>query len=202
MMAIVDDKTLRVQGKVDYSLLEKFLHQSVTSNDHSDWFFIDYSPSDFPLKTKFDLLFSSRHIPQPVSVLIDKVYDSFGHYLKAGIPKGFKTVCQLSFAAQIPIAFQQLPTLKGWKSSPDDVLLTSLENMEFNNFPELVEDLITMIKFDLQENYYLKADKITKKEFLSRLADIGLKDSERLLTFLTQQGLIKQENEEDLVLNA
>ncbi len=206
MMAIIDDKTLRVQGRVDRPLLEKFMGKPSKSENNSEWFFIDSSPSDFPLKSNFDLFFSSsnKSIPKSNSeILIESVYDSFGNLFEEGIPKGYKTVCKLTFTNGIPAEFQELPVLQGWKPSSDEILITSIASIEFNVFPELLEDFIKIIKSDLKENYYSNSQIINKKEFLKRLDNkFHLKDSENFLTFLTLSGLIKQENnEEELVLN-
>lgn len=205
-MAIIDDKTLKVQGRVDETLLEKFMGMPSKAENNSEWFFIDYSPSDFALKSKFDLFFLSSNksiLKSNSQIAIENVCDSFGNFIEEGIPKGYKTVCQFAFTNGIPKEFQRLPPLKGWKPSSEEILITSVESFEFNVFPELVHDLIKIIMLDLQENYYRDSHIINKKEFLKQLNNkFHLKDPENLLTFLTLTGMIKQENnEEELVLS-
>lgn len=206
MMAIVNDKTLRVQGKVDPVLLQKFLRTSeaVEMEETSGWFFIDYSPTDFSLKTAFNLFFSSsRKIPDLTSVIsIETVYDSFGHLLEEGIPKGFKTIVKLRFSNRMPGIFGELPVLKGWQPTANEILMTSTENIEFNVFPELLNDLAQFMVSDLQENYYPNSRKIGKKEFINSLTKSGLKNSENLLAFLTLGGFIREDNNEvELILH-
>lgn len=130
------------------TLLGKFMGTYSKGENNSEWFFISYSPSDFPLKSKFDLFFlsSNKSIPKYNSpIVIENVYDSFGNLLREGIPKGYKTVCQFTFTNGIPKEFQELPVLKGWKPSAEEILIISLESFEFNVFPELLDDLIKII---------------------------------------------------------
>lgn len=142
MTAIIDDKILKVQGRVDKTLLQKFIGRSLHAENNSEWFFIDYSPSGFPLRSNFHLFFlsSNRSLPKSnSSILIDLVYDSFGNLLNEGIPEGYKTVCKFTFTNGIPKEFQELPVLKGWKRTPDEILITFRGLIkEENNKEELV----------------------------------------------------------------
>lgn len=198
-MVLINDKTLRIQGKVDVTDVAVFLNkpEGESREKATGWFFIDYSPADFPLQTVFNLSFSANGKALSSStIILDAVCDSFGHFLKDGIPKGYKTAARFRFPGGLPEAFAALPLLKGWQPADNEILLTNTENIQLNNLPELLNDLAQFMVSDLQQNRYPHATKIGKQEFLNELKKSRLKNAEDLLAFLSVGGFIRQDENE------
>lgn len=203
MMAIVSHEALRVLGRVAPSVLSKFLNEDRAADAGNDrWFFLDYSPADFPLRTSFDLCFSAsgKMLTAVGNVSLEAVYDSFGHFFEDGIPKGYKTIAKLSFAESVPPAFNALPFLQGWLPNGKEILMTNTQNTAMNNLPELINDLAQLAVSDIQA-YYTANQKISKQDFINLLRKSGLKNSEEVLRFLTLGGFVKEDrNEVELVV--
>jgi hypothetical protein len=195
---IIGDKVLRVQGKIEYSILTKLLGGKLESKSDANWFFIDYSPSDIPLKSKFDLLLSSegKVSKSPSDIIIETVFDSFGNLLN-GIPRGYKTAVQLSFTNKVPRPFQNLPSLKGWKSTPEEIMITNIEDNKFDEYPEIWDDVYKLMIYDFKHSSP-QWNKMNKNEFFDRLKLLGIEDYESFLTVFTNMGLIKEGNREEL----
>jgi hypothetical protein len=195
---IIGDRVLRVQGKIEHSILTKLLGDKLESESDSDWFFIDYSPSDIPLKSKFDLLLSSegKVSKSPSDIIVETVIDSFGNLLN-GIPRGYKTVVKLGFTNKIPQLFQSLPSLKGWKSTLEEIMITNIEDNKFDEYPDIWDDVYKLMISDLKHTSP-HWDKMNKNEFFDRLKYLGIEDYESFLTVFTNMGLIKEGNREEL----
>lgn len=204
-MALVNDKTLCLQGRVEPGLLPNLLGAlSIGSDEDHAWFFVDYSTADFPLKSTFNLFFSPAGKPlNTISVAsLEAVYDSFGHLLEEGIPRGYKTVSRFAFPDGLPPALEALPVLKEWHPTGSEILLANTGDIEMNKFPVLLGDLAHFLVSGFQERYPSKLQKIDKNEFIKSLKESGFKDSENLLAFLTLGGYVRQtEDEVELVSN-
>lgn len=204
-----DDKKLRVLGIVDSRLLFQFLNKDV-GGENALWVFIDFSSYDLPLGFQFEYTgFEGNQSRLDTTIIkLTSVYDSFGHNLKDGIPKGFKTVCELTFHPAIPARFRNLPSLTGWQPTKEAIDLTSLQSTKFKEeiSPQVLEMFLHM--FYVNDLSGLKSTSIGKSEFYDILSskyfnrnnDFHSRMNE-IMRLLVSKGFVKQdEDQEKLVI--
>jgi len=194
MLLLVDNKTLRVLGRIDHSLLKKFLHDDVKIEENSDYFFIDYSTIDFNLSYTFDLFSFSDTINIGCTITISKVYDSFGNFLTEGIPQGFKTICYLTFFPKVPQSFRNLPILKGWEINNYSISLINSKDISSNEIANILEDLLILIYDDFKNISSSTVNRISKRELIKHITDkYHIRDSNEIISIMTRKGLIRED---------
>jgi hypothetical protein len=210
MMILADDKRLRVLGKVDLSLLSKFLNEEVREENNAIWSFVDFSSYDVPLGFEFEFFRDekSNSLIDNFKIRLERVYDSFGHNLENGIPRGFKTICKLVFYPEIPLKFKKLPVLKGWHPTKEAILLIGLQNakIEEDINPDTLEAFIYMLYINDLSNFKYKT--IGKSEFYNLLSSKYHTDNKKfninideIIKLLFSKGLVKHDvDKEKLVV--
>ncbi len=176
----VANKYLQIQGFVDKEVLSELLGKSKFTKPNTYWVFIDYSPQEFKLNSKFDIILEGedkKMSPHFYNIKLLTVLDQFGNHLES-LQEGWKTICRLEFLGNLPTSFKMLPVLQTWKHNKDNVkianhkdLVIDTNNISTNVYSQVFRELLSLA---------LNTDKINKKEFLSSMKNIYMENSDEM----------------------
>lgn len=201
---------LKLLGKVNKRVIRKLVSPSNIEKENSNWFFIDYSPSEISVNNQFDTLLESANkslIPGKFIIKLTMVLDQFGNKLDS-LPKGFQTIGRLQFDSEIPKAIRNLPTLTTWEYNPTAISIAKHENIKVLYDNILIAELFkkTPIGFtDLFLSYNNSDLKVTQPLFIEILALLFKTDriiAATILDDLLSKGHIKSNENKELELIA
>ena len=208
MIIEAENKKLRVLGKVDLNQLSALMKKELFQDPNKLWVFADYSNDDIGKEFKFDFFQpqGGESMIEDFIVEISEVYDSFGHNLNGKIPKGSKTICQLSFLPSIPTHFHNLPVLKGWQSTTTAIDLIGLKNVKEKEYidEQLLKTLSQILYVNDLSVYGNKLIDVNELQnhLLQKYMTTSLSTNlNNVMALLFAQGLIKHDaNKEHLII--
>ncbi len=141
-----ENKYLQLQGFVSPDVLNTSGFDEPMDANIS-WFFVDYSPKEYPVGAAFDVVLSGKErtmVPQIFHIRLLKVCDQFGNTLNS-IPGGTKTICKFAFSPSLPQAFEQLPVLAAWKFNPESLLIAHHSEIQVDEVNTIPDEMVNKI---------------------------------------------------------
>ncbi len=201
-------KMLTLLGKVDRRLLKKLVNPTPIEKENSGWFFVDYSPSEILLGSRFDVLLEGSEkslVPEMTYIKLLYVLDQFANKLES-IPKGFQTICQLHFASNLPNEIKKLPALTDWEYNPESITIAWHEDIKIDYPDLLLKDMYKIVSSQIPHvfiSYSLKENSFTKRDFIEAIVSMFKTEkssAEQMLNDMLLLGHVKQKNNKDLEL--
>jgi len=188
-----ENKYLQVLGLVDKKILHQLLGETRYRKQNAQWFFVDYSPADYEMDTKFDIILEGEEkkiVPKIFNIKILDVIDQTGKHL-AVIPLGWKTICRFEFKPHIPVIVQKLPILSRWeynntlKFARHADLVVDSNNFSKDVYTEVINDFISVSIHSQSIN------KKNKEAFLDTIAKVIHGDSQEMSNKISNPNLIE-----------
>ena len=119
---------LLITGVADKRVF-KLIGREFELAENQKWLFVDYAADNFSLNTQLTVLLTDEAgtlSNESFNITILECTNQFGHHLPE-IPRGWKTICKISFTPAIPQKIDHLDITEGWIYNPDRVTLSILK---------------------------------------------------------------------------
>jgi len=189
-----ENKYLQIEGIAGKKILSELLGEKISLKQNTEWFFVSYSPVEYYLDTKFDIIIAGEQksmLPKFFNIKLIDVIEQTGKHLDV-IPLGWKTICKFEFKPVIPPAVRELPVLSYWNfisrakfARHEDITMDS-SKLRKDVYAEAISDVISM-SMNSQT-----IDKKNKEAFLETISKIMLDNSREMKNKISNTNLIEK----------
>lgn len=194
-----ENKFLQIQGIVDNDVLRTLINIEKYAMQNTLWLFVDYSPVEYKLKAKFDIILAGEKksmMPKIYNIKLLDVIEQTGKKLRS-IPVGYKTICRFEFKP-LPDTIQELPILKWWApicqlkfAHHEDIVIDS-PNVSRDVYTEVINDFIS---------FSINTPSINKRkaiDFLDTVSQIIHANSLEMKNKITNPNLVEEFKKREL----
>ncbi len=198
----MENRYLQIQGIVDRTVLNELIDVEKYAKPNTEWLFVDYSPVQYKLNTKFDIILAGEEkkmLPKFFNIKLLDAFEQTGKKLDC-IPLGWKTICRFE-CKPIPAAVLKLPVLSSWtytselKFARHEDIVVDPFNISKSVYSEVLNDFISMsIHTD-------SINKKSKEDLLDILSKVISGNTENIAHKITNPGLIVESKRKELHLS-